>query len=63
MTEPNDIQTLHAGRHLRMVKRGSWEYVHRPDISGVVGIIPITDDNRIVFIQQHRPPLNNAVIE
>lgn len=62
-TPPSHIEKLYEGRHLHILKRGSWEYAHRPNASGIVGIIPITNDGRIVFIEQHRPPINNTIIE
>ncbi|MHC4995006.1 MAG: NUDIX hydrolase [Planctomycetota bacterium] len=60
---PQTPETLYDGQHLRMVRLNGWEYVHRPNVSGIVGIVPITDDGRLVFIEQHRPPLGNALIE
>ncbi len=58
-----DIETLHNGEHLAFVRRGTWEYVTRPQVSGIVLIIPITADGKIILIEQFRPPVNAPVIE
>lgn len=54
---------LAEGRHLRLVRRGGWEFVERTRVSGIVAIIAITDDQRLVLIEQHREPLRRRVIE
>jgi ADP-ribose pyrophosphatase len=40
-----------------------WEAVSRLNYNGVVVIIPITKENRLILIRQFRPALNNYVIE
>ncbi len=54
---------LWEGDYLRMVRRGHWEYVERRNVTGIVVIVAVTDDDRIVLVEQHRPPVNAAVIE
>lgn len=54
---------LKEGRFLRFVKRGEWEFVERTNCSGAVIIIAVTDDRKIIFVEQHRPPINRNVIE
>jgi ADP-ribose pyrophosphatase len=49
------------GKYLRMAMRGSWEFVERT-ISRVVGIVPVTDDAKVVLVEQYRPPLDKNVI-
>lgn len=51
------------GQYLRLVRVGHWEYVERVNASGVVGIIAITNDDKLVFVEQYRPPLGAVVIE
>ncbi len=60
ISEPKIITT---GKHVRFMSRGTWEYVERLNITGIVGIIAITDDNQIVLVEQYRPPVNKNVIE
>jgi ADP-ribose pyrophosphatase len=44
-------------------KVNQWEAVSRLNCNGVVVIIPITKENRLILIRQFRPSLNNYVIE
>ena len=60
MSEP---ETIEEGKHLHFLLRGTWEYVSRPGISGIVLVVPITDDDQIVLVEQYRPPVDSRVIE
>lgn len=51
------------GKHLRFVRRGAWEYVERQKICGIVGIIAVTDDNKLILVEQYRPPVQKRVVE
>jgi len=51
------------GSHLDLVMRGSWEFVQRKNITGIVCIVAITDDGKIVLVEQYRPPVASRVIE
>jgi len=55
--------TLHEGKHLRLVSQGSWEYAERLGISGIVGLIPVTDAGELVLVEQFRVPLGKRVVE
>jgi ADP-ribose pyrophosphatase len=46
-----------------MVKRGDWEFVARNTNTPAVGIVAITDDGKIVLVEQHRPPVGGRVVE
>ena len=61
MSEGTD--TLCVGRYLRMVQRGEWEYVTRTTTQPAVAIVAMTDDNRIVLVEQFRPPIGDRVVE
>ena len=49
--------------HLRFVKRDGWSYVERTTASGVVCIVARTREDRIVLVEQYRPPVARRVIE
>ena len=55
--------TLYSGKFLRLMARGTWEYVERTNASGVVGIVALTDDRKLILVEQFRPPVNCNVIE
>jgi ADP-ribose pyrophosphatase len=48
---------------LRMIDRDGWTFVERPNSKGVVTIIPLTPEGRLLFVEQLRAPLGRRVIE
>ena len=51
------------GKHVRLVDGNGWEFVERCDITGIVAILAITDDSKVVVVEQYRPPVQKKVIE
>jgi ADP-ribose pyrophosphatase len=51
------------GKFLRFMKMGHWEYVSRKGVSGVVTIIAVTRDGKLLLVEQYRPPVESRVIE
>jgi ADP-ribose pyrophosphatase len=58
-----DPVILKQGKHISFVRRGSWEYATRDGVSGIVGIVAITDDRKLLLVEQYRPPVATNVIE
>lgn len=56
-------KTLAEGHYLGLYSHDSWEFCARPHATGVVGILPITHDQRIVLVEQFRIPVQKNVIE
>jgi ADP-ribose pyrophosphatase len=55
---------VYDGKYLRMVVRGRWEYVERTHAGGLAAIIvAVTPDDRILFVEQVRVPLQKRAIE
>ncbi len=54
---------LAEGKYLRLVARGHWEYAERTSATGAVTIVALTDDRRLVLVEQFRIPLSASVIE
>lgn len=55
---------VHArGRYLSLVEKENWEYATRANASGVVVLVPITDDGCIVLVEQYRIPVRSKTIE
>ena len=54
---------VYDGKYIRVVKRGTWEFVERKNVTGIVAIVPITNDGNIVLIRQYREPVQKKVIE
>ena len=59
----NDKRIIWRGSHLDLVMRGSWEFVERKNLRGIVCIVALTDDGKIVLVEQYRPPVSSRVIE
>jgi ADP-ribose pyrophosphatase len=56
-------KTLAEGKHLRLVDKSGWECVERIHGSSVVGIVAITNESKLLLIEQYRRPLERVVIE
>jgi len=67
-----DKKVLSEGKYLRFVLASyidasgitrNWELFERINCSGIVAIVPVTDDGNVLLIRQFRPPVNGYVIE
>lgn len=58
----NDI-TRYAGRYLNLLERDGWEFASRSNASGVVVLVPVTEEGEIVLVEQFRKPVGKNVIE
>ena len=57
------VQVLGQGKYLRLLVKGTWEYTERVGVSGIVGIVPVTDAGELVMVEQFRMPLGRRVVE
>lgn len=53
----------YEGKWIRVIKRNGWEFVERTNVTGIVAIIPITNEGNIVLVKQYREPLQKTVVE
>jgi len=61
-TEPAEV--MYDGKYLRMIRRGTWEYAERAHAGGLAAIIlAVTPEDKIVFVEQFRVPLQANTIE
>ena len=63
MNSKPEVETLADGKHIALVRRGTWEYAARKNVSGIVGVVAVTGEGRLVLVEQDRPPVNRRVIE
>jgi ADP-ribose pyrophosphatase len=56
-------EVMAAGKYLRLVKRGHWEFADRHTCKGAVAIVAITDERRLLLVEQFRIPLMKNVLE
>lgn len=54
---------LHEGDFLRLIREGEWEYIERNNCRGIVIILAMTDDERVILVEQYRQPVHKRVIE
>lgn len=54
---------LGAGRFLRLVREGHWEWAERTNAHGVVVIVALTPADEVLFVEQHRIPVGARVLE
>jgi ADP-ribose pyrophosphatase len=59
----SDLKIIADGKHVRFVSRDGWEYVERKKVSGIVGIVAVTADNKMILVEQYRAPIGSNVIE
>jgi ADP-ribose pyrophosphatase len=63
-TDPGDgVQILAEGRYLRLLNENGWEYVVRHNASGVVVIVAVTNEGRLVLVEQFRAAVHRRVVE
>ena len=60
---PSPLEILATGRFIRLVRRGRWEFADRPGVHGIVAIVAVTADRRILLVEQHREAVGRACIE
>jgi ADP-ribose pyrophosphatase len=56
-------RSLGSGRFLRLVAADGWEYVERVNASGVAALAAVTDEGRLLLVEQYRAPVRGPVIE
>ncbi|NLF73844.1 MAG: NUDIX hydrolase [Candidatus Anammoximicrobium sp.] len=57
------LEIIAEARYLRLVRLGRWEFAERVRISGVVCVVALTRDQRLLLVEQLRVPLGCRVIE
>ena len=60
MTAP---KILLEGKYIRFLNYNSWEYVQRKNCTGIVIILALTREKKILFTEQYRVPVGKHVIE
>ncbi|MDP3723944.1 MAG: NUDIX hydrolase [Candidatus Omnitrophota bacterium] len=56
-------RVMSEGKFVRLLIKGGWEYVERPNCTGAVIIIALTRDGKLLFTEQERIPVGRPVIE
>jgi len=62
----NDLpapKVLASGKYLRLLSQGHWEFAERVNATGAVVIVALTDERRLLLVEQYRIPVGCSVIE
>lgn len=54
---------LHAGKFLTLVKEGHWEYADRTNATGAAIIVAVTEERKLLLVEQYRIPVHARTIE
>ena len=55
--------TLFTGKFLALIKEGRWEYVDRIGATGAAVIVAVTNEKKILLVEQYRIPVHARTIE
>jgi ADP-ribose pyrophosphatase len=56
-------KVLFEGRYLTVKREGKWEFVVGTNSGGIVVVLAITDDQKLILVEQFRVPVSARVIE
>lgn len=54
---------LYAGKYLSLIKEGRWEYAEREGATGAAIIVAVTDEQKLLLVEQYRIPVHCRTIE
>ena len=54
---------LHTGKFLSLVKEGHWEYAARTNATGAAIILAVTEEQKLLLVEQYRIPVHARTIE
>jgi ADP-ribose pyrophosphatase len=56
-------KTLQAGKFLALIQEGHWEYVERLNATGAAIIVALTDERKLLLVEQYRIPVHARTVE
>lgn len=63
MVNPKRKVVLKKGKYIHFFRRDEWEYIERCNCTGIVIILAVNDDGKVILTEQFRIPVNRNVIE
>ena len=61
--EIEEAELLSEGQYVRLVRRDGWEYAERTNATMTVVVVAVTDDKKLLFVEQERISVGKPVIE
>lgn len=59
----SEPRVLAETKYLQLIQHEHWTYARRPNSIEAVGVLAVTDDQHIIFVEQYRIPVSGCVIE
>jgi ADP-ribose pyrophosphatase len=56
-------EVIAEGKYIRLVRAGKWEYAKRKNATGIVAIVAVTNQQKLILVEQFRPPVGKSVVE
>ncbi len=56
-------EIVYSGRYIKFYRQGAWEFAQRNNCSGIVVILALTPENKLLLTEQFRIPVRKNVIE
>lgn len=63
MGDDTKLVKLYEGKYVDFVRLRHWEFASRPNISGIIYILAINDERKVILVEQYRIPVEKRVIE
>src|SRR2546430_2125664 len=60
---PTPKITLYTGKFLALIKEGRWEYVDRIGATSAAIVVAVTNEQKLLLVEQYRIPLHARTIE
>jgi ADP-ribose pyrophosphatase len=57
------MKTIFEGKKVVVIERDGWEFVERKKGKSAVAILAVTDDDRVIFVEQYRLPVDARGID
>jgi len=57
------MKTIFEGKKVLVIEHDGWEFVERKKGKSAVAILAVTEDDRIIFVEQFRRPVNARGID
>lgn len=59
----SEKSVLFTGKFLSIVKEGRWEYADRVNATGAAIVVAVTDEQKLLLVEQYRIPVHTRTIE
>jgi ADP-ribose pyrophosphatase len=61
--DPKQGKILFQGKYLSLLRHDHWEFVERNHCDGAVMMVPVTEEGKVVLLEQYRTPMGKRIIE